>query len=121
MEDFDIYDDATPDKPFIIDYQSRVWGGEEVPGDKPIEVDPIKLNTEWIKAVDRTKDSISFMSYIRDNLMKCINGQFPGYDPGQLPSYMLIKKSFRTHHPSGEVFSKLSKRYPIQPDTDSKD
>jgi hypothetical protein len=121
MEDFDIYDDTTPDKPLIIDYQSRLRLDKlkEVPSNELIEVDPIKLSTAWIKAANRSKDSASFMSYINE-IIKNYERSFTGYIPGQLPSYML-KKSFRTNHPSGKVFSKLSKRYPIQPDTDSKD
>ena len=125
MEDFDIYDDITPAQPFLTNYQSRLWGREEAPSDKSIEVDPIKLSIEWVKAVKRTKDFTSFMSYVEDRARDYMNTSprgsvFTGYAQGQISSSYVSSMFLRTN-PSGMIFSSLSGRYPIQPDTGTKD
>ena len=122
MEDFDIFDD-TPEQPFIVDYQSRLLEEKEVQNSdsEPIEVDPIKLSAAWTKEVNRTKDSISFMSYVRKLTEEHLNKESfvdYGYAPGQFPSFSPYMS--RTQPYMG-IFSKLTDWYPIQSDTDSKD
>jgi hypothetical protein len=121
MEDFDIF--RAPEQPFIVDYQNRLWEEKEVQNSdsEPIEVDPIKLSTAWTKEVNMTKDSISFMSYVRKLTEERLNKESfvdYGYAPGQFPSYSSYMS--RTQPYMG-IFSRLSDRYPIQPDTGTKD
>ena len=133
MEEFDIFDDSSA-QPFLVDYQSRLRLGEEreVPSNEPIKVDPIKLNTAWTKAAERElKRAIDIASTMSD-IEKIIkeyesnSGRWlTGYTHGKLfrpPSYMSYMSKTQ---PDVGIFSKLSDRYPIQPDpdtnTDSKD
>lgn len=125
MGDFNIFDNIgdSDAQLFLVDYQSRLREEKEVQnGDsEPIEVDPIKLSTAWTKEVNRTKDSISFMSYVRKLTEERLNKESfadYGYAPGQFSSFSPYMS--RTQPYMG-IFSKLTDWYPIQSDTDTKD